>query len=31
MDRASAHEMIEVPVACDWSALSAVQQQQQRA
>jgi hypothetical protein len=31
MDRASAHEMIEVPVACNWSALTAVQQQRQRA
>jgi hypothetical protein len=31
MDRESAHEMIEVPVACNWSALTAVQQQRQRA
>ena len=31
MDRASAHEMIEVPVPCNWSALTAVQQQRQRA
>ena len=31
MDRASTHEMIEVPVACNWSALTAVQQLRQRA
>jgi hypothetical protein len=31
MDRESTHEMIEVPVACNWSALTAVQQQRQRA
>jgi len=31
MNRESTHEMIEVPVACNWSALTAVQQQRQRA